>query len=195
VFERFSDRARRVVVLALEEARNLGHGHIGTEHLLLGLVADEEATACRVLADLGVSAETLRDRVGEYAGEGTAVVEGNIPFTARAKKALELSLREALRLRHTSIGTGHILLGLIGEAQGTAARVLTELGVELEAVRRQVHDLAPAGEEAGERRPRAFGTGTLSDLGDRLGAIDARLGAIEDRLRTIENRLDGPTAE
>jgi ATP-dependent Clp protease ATP-binding subunit ClpC len=195
VFERFSDRARRVVVLAQDEARNLGHGHVGTEHLLLGLVADEETTASRVLAAMGVTAEALRDKVGEHVSGGDAAVEGNVPFTSRAKKALELSLREALQLRHDYIGTGHILLGLIREAQGTAGRVLTELGVNLEAARRHVRrgDETPAAEREGP--PRTFAAGPIGDVVDRLGAIQARLGAIEDRLGAIENRLNGPATD
>jgi ATP-dependent Clp protease ATP-binding subunit ClpA len=195
VFERFSDRARRAVVLAQEEARDLGHGHVGTEHLLLGLVADEETTAYRVLAAMGVSAESLRNTVREHVSDGDAAVEGNVPFTGRAKKALELSLREALQLRHDYIGTGHILLGLIREAQGTAAQVLTELGVELDAARRHVRrgDEAPAAEREGP--PRTFTAGHLGEVADRLGAIEARLGAIEDRLGAIEHRLDGSAAD
>jgi ATP-dependent Clp protease ATP-binding subunit ClpA len=138
VFERFSDRARRVVVFAQEEARLLGHNYIGTEHLLLGLVHDDEGVACQALESLGISLSAIRAQVEEIIGQGQAAPTGHMPFTPRAKKVLELSLREALQLGHNYIGTEHILLGLIREGQGVGAQVLQKLGADLERVRRTV---------------------------------------------------------
>ncbi len=135
MFERFTDRARRVVVLAQQEARLLGHNYIGTEHILLGLLAEGEGVAARVLEQLGISADAVRAKVESIIGEGAGADPGHIPFTPRAKKVLELSLREALQLGHNYIGTEHILLGLIREGQGVAAQVLVSLGAELQAVR------------------------------------------------------------
>jgi ATP-dependent Clp protease ATP-binding subunit ClpC len=141
VFERFTDRARRVVVLAQEESRSLNHAYIGTEHLLLGLVHEGEGVAAKALEALGISLESVRAEVEEIVGRGTSEVAGHIPFTPRAKKALELSLREALNLGHNYIGTEHVLLGLISEAEGVAARVLVGLGADLPRVRNQVKQL------------------------------------------------------
>jgi ATP-dependent Clp protease ATP-binding subunit ClpA len=135
MFERFTDRARRVVVLAQEEARVLHHNYIGTEHILLGLLREREGVAARVLERIGVSAEAVRDKVAAIIGEGGDSPTGHIPFTPRAKKVLELSLREALQLGHNYIGTEHILLGLVREGEGVAAQVLVNLGAELSGVR------------------------------------------------------------
>jgi Clp amino terminal domain, pathogenicity island component len=138
MFERFTDRARRVVVLAQEEARGLNHNFIGTEHLLLGLIHEGEGVAPMVLESLGVSLEAVRARVVEVAGRGEGSPVEQIPFTPRAKKVLELSLREALALSHNYIGTEHILLGLIREREGIAGQVLTEFGADHDEVREQV---------------------------------------------------------
>jgi ATP-dependent Clp protease ATP-binding subunit ClpA len=138
MFERFTDRARRVVVLAQEEARMLSHNHIGTEHILLGLIHEGEGVAARALESLGIALNTVRNEVERMIGQGSAAPTGHIPFTPRAKKVLELSLREALQLGHNYIGTEHILLGLIREGEGVAAQVLQKLGADLNRVRQQV---------------------------------------------------------
>src|SRR6202000_443417 len=131
MFERFTDRARRVVVLAQEEARMLNHNYIGTEHILLGLIHEGEGVAAKALESLGISLEAGRQQVEEIIGQGQQAPSGHIPFTPRAKKVLELSLREALQLGHNYIGTEHILLGLIREGEGVAAQVLVKLGADL----------------------------------------------------------------
>ena len=141
MFERFTDRARRVVVLAQEEARMLNHNYIGTEHILLGLIHEGEGVAAKSLESLGISLEGVRSQVEEIIGQGQQAPSGHIPFTPRAKKVLELSLREALQLGHNYIGTEHILLGLIREGEGVAAQVLVKLGAELTRVRQQVIQL------------------------------------------------------
>ena len=141
MFERFTDRARRVVVLAQEEARLLNHNYIGTEHILLGLIHEGEGVAAKALESLGISLEAVRNQVEEIIGHGGSAPSGHIPFTPRAKKVLELSLREALQLGHNYIGTEHILLGLIREGEGVAAQVLVKLGADLSRVRQQVIQL------------------------------------------------------
>ncbi|WP_283139208.1 ATP-dependent Clp protease ATP-binding subunit [Rhizohabitans arisaemae] len=141
MFERFTDRARRVVVLAQEEARMLNHNYIGTEHILLGLIHEGEGVAAKALESLGISLEGVRQQVEEIIGQGQSAPSGHIPFTPRAKKVLELSLREALQLGHNYIGTEHILLGLIREGEGVAAQVLVKLGADLNRVRQQVIQL------------------------------------------------------
>ena len=138
MFQRFSDSARRVVVLAQEEARSLNHNYIGTEHLLLGLIQEGEGIAPRALEAVQINLEAVRSQVVEIIGRGSNAPSGHIPFTPRAKKVLELSLREALQLGHNYIGTEHILLGLIREGEGVAAKVLVKLGVDLERLRNQV---------------------------------------------------------
>ncbi len=161
MFERFTDRARRVVVLAQEEARMLNHNYIGTEHILLGLIHEGEGVAAKALESLGISLEGVRQQVEEIIGQGQQAPSGHIPFTPRAKKVLELSLREALQLGHNYIGTEHILLGLIREGEGVAAQVLVKLGADLNRVRQQVIQLLsgyqgkePAGGSAsGEAAP------------------------------------------
>ncbi|MDE0699202.1 MAG: ATP-dependent Clp protease ATP-binding subunit [Acidimicrobiaceae bacterium] len=161
MFERFTDRARRVVVLAQEEARLLNHNYIGTEHILLGLIHEGEGVAAKALESLGISLEAVRNQVQEIIGQGGSSPSGHIPFTPRAKKVLELSLREALQLGHNYIGTEHILLGLIREGEGVAAQVLVKLGADLSRVRQQVIKLlsgygGPAGEQSsGSSRERA----------------------------------------
>ena len=154
MFERFTDRARRVVVLAQEEARLLNHNYIGTEHILLGLIHEGEGVAAKALESLGISLEAVRSQVEEIIGQGGSSPSGHIPFTPRAKKVLELSLREALQLGHNYIGTEHILLGLIREGEGVAAQVLVKLGADLSRVRQQVIQLlsgysGPSQEKAG----------------------------------------------
>jgi ATP-dependent Clp protease ATP-binding subunit ClpA len=138
MFERFTDRARRVVVLAQEESRMLNHNYIGTEHILLGLVHEGDGVAAMALSELDISLGAVREQVEEIVGPGDSAPTGHIPFTPRAKKVLELSLREALQLGHNYIGTEHILLGLIREGEGVAAQVLTALGADLERVRQTV---------------------------------------------------------
>ncbi|GIH99853.1 hypothetical protein Pta02_18620 [Planobispora takensis] len=184
MFERFTDRARRVVVLAQEEARRLSHNYIGTEHLLLGLVGEEDGAAARALQSFDVSREQVRSDIEEIIGQGSGAVSGHIPFTPRAKKVLELSLREALNMHHSYIGTEHILLGLIREGEGVAAQVLTKQGVRLEAVRSAVIALI----ERGGRRERVstseeafFSTGL---------SFSAKLDRIQESLDRIERRLD-----
>jgi len=138
VFERFTERARQVVVLAQEEARTLKHNYIGTEHILLGLLREEEGLAARVLASLGVTADLARDRIVRIVSSGEEITAGQIPFTPRAKKILELALREALALGHNYIGTEHILLGLVHENEGVATRVLLDFEADSEKIRLEV---------------------------------------------------------
>ena len=152
MFERFTDRARRVVVLAQEEARLLNHSYIGTEHILLGLIHEGEGVAAKALESLGISLEAVRSQVQDIIGQGGSSPSGHIPFTPRAKKVLELSLREALQLGHNYIGTEHILLGLIREGEGVAAQVLIKLGADLSRVRQQVIQLL-----SGYQGPQAAG--------------------------------------
>jgi hypothetical protein len=156
MFERFTDRARRVVVLAQEEARLLQHNFIGTEHILLGLIHEGEGVAAKSLESLGISLEAVRVRVEEIVGHGGQASAAHIPFTPRAKKVLELSLREAMQLGHNYIGTEHILLGLIREGEGVAAQVLVNLGADLSRVRRQVIQLLSGypGEQSASPEPR-----------------------------------------
>jgi hypothetical protein len=149
VFERFTDRARRVVVLAQEESRLLNHNYIGTEHILLGLIDEGEGVAARALESLEISLEDVRAQVQEIIGHGGEAPEGHIPFTPRAKKVLELSLREGMQLGHNYIGTEHILLGLIREGDGVAAQVLVKLGADLSSVRQRVIQLLPGSHGSG----------------------------------------------
>jgi len=166
VFERFTDRARRVVVLAQEEARLLNHNYIGTEHILLGLIHEGEGVAAKALESLGISLEKVRQQVEEIIGAGQSPPSGHIPFTPRAKKVLELSLREALQLGHNYIGTEHILLGLIREGEGVAAQVLVKLGADLGRVRQQVIQLL-SGYSGQKGEPAATGGGT----GEQQGSL------------------------
>jgi ATP-dependent Clp protease ATP-binding subunit ClpC len=138
MFERFTDRARRVVVMAQDEARALDHNFIGTEHILLGLIAEGQGAAVGTLESLGIGLEAVRQQVTEMIGRGQHAPSGHIPFTPRAKKVLELSLRESVRFGHGYIGTEHILLGLISEGDGVAAQVLTTLGADLDRTRDEV---------------------------------------------------------
>jgi hypothetical protein len=183
MFERFTDRARRVVVLAQEEARMLSHNYIGTEHILLGLIHEGEGVAARALESLGISLEAVRLQVEEIIGPGQEAPSGHIPFTPRAKKVLELSLREALQLGHDYIGTEHILLGLIREGEGVAAQALIRLGADLNRVRQQVIQLLHGyqGQE-----PATAGGARLLERGvvARVSAIESRLSAVEQRVGT-----------
>ena len=138
MFERFTERARQVVVLAQEEARILKHNYIGTEHILLGLLREEEGLAARVLESLDITVERVRAQVVRIVGSGEEVTSGQIPFTPRAKKVLELALREALSLGHNYIGTEHILLGLVRENEGVAARILLDFDADSEKIRNEV---------------------------------------------------------
>ncbi|MGJ0183856.1 ATP-dependent Clp protease ATP-binding subunit [Corynebacterium glyciniphilum] len=167
MFERFTDRARRVVVLAQEEARALNHNYIGTEHILLGLIHEGEGVAAKALESMGISLEAVRTEVEDIIGTGGHPPSGYIPFTPRAKKVLELALREALQLGHKYIGTEHILLGLIREGEGVAAQVLVKLGADLSRVRQQVIQLLSGYEgtepEAAPDEPATAGVGQSSD--------------------------------
>src|SRR5881409_2451833 len=192
MFERFTDRARRVVVLAQEEARMLNHNYIGTEHILLGLINEGEGVAAKALESLGISLEAVRQQVEEIIGQGQQAPSGHIPFTPRAKKVLELSLREALQLGHNYIGTEHILLGLIREGEGVAAQVLQKLGADLNRVRQQVIQLLSGytggkGEgQPGEQAPQ--GSMVLDQFGRNLtqAARESKLDPVIGREKEIE---------
>ena len=173
MFERFTDRARRVVVLAQEEARLLNHNYIGTEHILLGLIHEGEGVAAKALESLGISLEAVRSQVEEIIGQGGSSPSGHIPFTPRAKKVLELSLREALQLGHNYIGTEHILLGLIREGEGVAAQVLVKLGADLSRVRQQVIQLL-----SGYSGP-GGGSAATGGSGDKAGATAGGAGGTD----------------
>jgi ATP-dependent Clp protease ATP-binding subunit ClpC len=203
VFERFTDRARRAVVLAQEEARLLNHNYIGTEHILLGLLRGEEGVAAIALKTLGVSLEATRLRVEEIIGEGREMPPGHIPFTPRAKKVLELSLREALQLGHNYIGTEHILLGLIREDEGVAAQVLKELGADLDRVRQTIIQLL-SGYAAGSEWPSVEGEAEMAELtsevarsseppGDDAPTCPNCFGALDKTLavRVLETTAEG----
>jgi ATP-dependent Clp protease ATP-binding subunit ClpC len=138
MFERFTERARQVIVLAQDEARTLGHDYIGTEHILLGLLREEDGLAARVLDSLDITVEEVRAQIARIVGQGDEVTTGQIPFTPRAKKVLELALREALSLGHNYIGTEHILLGLVRENEGVAARILLDFDADAEKIRNEI---------------------------------------------------------
>ena len=212
MFERFSDRARRAVVRAQEEARLLNHDYIGTEHMLLGLLAERGSAAARALDSLNVTLEAAREQVREIVGEGSQDQgqRGHIPFTPRAKKVLELSLREALNLRSEIIGTEHLLLGLIDEGDGVGAQILDRLGAPAETVRERVVELAktepdpetePAGGSAGpapatlQARSVRLRMESLSEVRDLLKSIDRRLSAIERHLGIASAAADPPPGE
>ncbi len=179
MFERFTDRARRVVVLAQEEARLLNHNYIGTEHILLGLIHEGEGVAAKSLESLGISLEAVRAQVEEIIGQGGNSPSGHIPFTPRAKKVLELSLREALQLGHNYIGTEHILLGLIREGEGVAAQVLVKLGADLSRVRQQVIQQLSGYQGSGQTGDAAKGgQPTAAGVGASTGAADAPQGSL-----------------
>ncbi|MCL2594644.1 MAG: ATP-dependent Clp protease ATP-binding subunit [Promicromonosporaceae bacterium] len=198
MFERFTDRARRVVVLAQEEARMLNHNYIGTEHLLLGLIHEGEGVAAKSLEALNISLDGIRKQVTERIGEGQQAPGGHIPFTPRAKKVLELSLREALQLGHNYIGTEHILLGLIREGEGVAAQVLTKMGADLNKLRQQVIQLlsgyqggkepVAAGVGGGPAEGTPAGSAVLDQFGRNLtqAARDGKLDPVIGRHSEIE---------
>jgi ATP-dependent Clp protease ATP-binding subunit ClpC len=180
VFERFTERARQAVVLAQDESRTLKHDYIGTEHLLLGLLRETDGLAARVLENLDVTLEEVRHQVAHIVGPGDEATPGQIPFTPRAKKVLELALREALSLGHNYIGTEHILLGLAREKEGVAARILLDFDADAEKIRNELIGMLPG------QRP-----GPLPSRRRRLRGIEDRLAEIEKRLEAIERRL-GP---
>ncbi|HEX6233602.1 MAG TPA: Clp protease N-terminal domain-containing protein [Jiangellaceae bacterium] len=203
MFERLTNRARRVVVLAQEEARVLNHNYIGTEHILLGLIHDGEGAAAKALHSMGISLEAVRHQVEEIIGRGQQAPSGHIPFTPRAKKVLELSSREAKKLGHEHIGTGHLLLGLIRERKGVAAQALVQFGADLSTVRQQViqqlstygdyEDVSAAEQElvdeelelpGGELTEHAalVTTDQIEEIRDLLSDIVARLERIEQHL-------------
>jgi ATP-dependent Clp protease ATP-binding subunit ClpC len=202
MFERFTDRARRVVVLAQEEARLLNHNYIGTEHLLLGLIHEGEGVAAKALESLGISLEAVRQQIEEIIGQGQQAPSGHIPFTPRSKTVFELSLREALQMGHSHIGTEHLLLGLVREGEGVAAAVLVKMGADLNRVRQQVIQLLadnrgkePAAEDApplsaaGGRAESASSTSLVLDqFGRNLtqGAREGRLDPVIGREKEIE---------
>ncbi len=180
LFQRFTERARRAVTLAQEEARERGHDHIGTEHILLGLLRVPEGVAARALESFGISPEAVVAKVEEIVGRGQGSPGGHIPFTPRSKKVLELALREALQLGHNYIGTEHVLLGLVREGEGVAAKVMVELGADLPRVRAQVMELL----DDGPRRTAAHKELVL----DELAAVfdeNERLHAEVQRLRDL----------
>ncbi len=207
MFERFTDRARRVVVLAQEESQRLSHNYIGSEHLLLGLLAEREGVAARALESLNVTLTAAREQVEEIIGPGQQTPRGHIPFTPRAKKILELALREALTMGSEVINTEHLLLGLIDEGDGVGAQILQRLGATAQAVREAVARLISADPEAAEvtgpgSEPRAVSVGrrvltrvdALTEVRDLLASIDRRLSAIERHLGIDAGREEPPAA-
>ncbi|MFM6966557.1 MAG: ATP-dependent Clp protease ATP-binding subunit [Rhodoluna sp.] len=194
MFEKFTDKARRVVVLAQEEAKLLNHNYIGTEHILLGLIHEGEGVAAKALESLGINLDSVRQQVQEIIGQGQQAPAGHIPFTPRAKKVLELSLREALQLGHSYIGTEHLLLGLIREGEGVAAQVLTKLGADTNRVRQQVIQLLSGfqGKETvavgGDNTEKQKGSQILDQFGRNLtqAAADGKLDPVIGREREIE---------
>jgi ATP-dependent Clp protease ATP-binding subunit ClpC len=223
MFERFTDRARNVVVLAQQEARLLKHNYIGTEHILLGLVRESDGLAAKALEALGIGLEAVREQVEEIIGRGQKSPSGHISFTPRGKKVLELSLREALQFGHNYIGTEHILLGIIREGEGVAAQVLVNLGGDLKTVRQQVIQLlkekptteelpqaaqaraARLAESVGEagivsRAEAAVPMGLTSpaesaSLNGKLNEVLSRLDSISNRMTLIERALGIGTAK
>jgi ATP-dependent Clp protease ATP-binding subunit ClpA len=205
MFERFTNQSRRVVVLAQEEARMLDHNYIGTEHLLLGLLAEGRGSAARALAAMDVTLQAARDQVLEIIGRGQAQQSGHIPFTPRAKKSLELSLREALQLGDGYIGTGHLLLGLIHHGDNVATKILGSLGADLKELRARVTEELRGNPEEGQDPPpaererqqlkvylRGEVKGLLDTIDDRLSAIERRLGItrpVSAALRSLEVRI------
>ena len=205
MFERFTDRARRVVVLAQEESQRLSHNYIGTEHLLLGLLAERDGVAARALESLNVTLTAAREQVEEIIGLGDQKPHGHIPFTPRAKKILELSLREALTMGSEVIDTQHLLLGLIDEGDGVGAQILQRLGATAQAVRETVARLINAEPEAAVvtgpgSEPRAVSVSrhlriradALTEVTDLLFSIDRRLSAIERHLGIDAGREEPP---
>ncbi|MDU4245228.1 MAG: Clp protease N-terminal domain-containing protein, partial [Varibaculum cambriense] len=192
MFERFTDRARRVVVLAQDEARSLEHNYIGTEHILLGLIREGEGVAAKALEMANISLEGVRDQVIEIIGKGENDSKDHIPFTPRAKKVLELSMREALQLGHNYIGTEHILLGLIREGEGVANQVLTNLGADLGSIRQNVIHLLSGYPGAGQNEAGGetvgVGTGTQKPQKSGSAILDQFGRNLSEAAR--ENKLD-----
>jgi hypothetical protein len=189
MFERFTDRARRVVVLAQDEARLLRHTYIGTEHLLLGLVHEGDGVAAHALKEMQISLSAVREEVEAVIGTGQQAPASHIPFTPRAKKVLELALREALGLGHNYIGTEHILLGLIREGEGVAAQVLVRLGADLDRVREKVIELLPPETAETARLSRLAGRTTSRKERRMFADLLARVAKAETRLSVAERRL------
>jgi ATP-dependent Clp protease ATP-binding subunit ClpC len=187
MFERFTDQARRVVVLAQEEARLLGHAYIGTEHILLGLLSEGEGLAAKALGTLEITLDAAREQVAEIIGAGTGQPSGHIPFTPRSKKVLELSLREAQRLGDSYIGTEHILLGLAREGEGVGAQVMDRLGASTDRVLAQV--LLTVRTAPGEELRRVSIGRMPPERPAGLRAVMSRLDEITERLTAIENLL------
>jgi hypothetical protein len=190
VFERFTERARQVVVLAQEEARTLKHNYIDTEHILLGLLLEEEGLAARVLDSLGITVERVREGVIRIVGSGDEITSGPIPFTPRAKTVFELAVREALSLGHNYIGTEHILLGLVRENEGVAARILLDFNVDSEKIRNEVIRLSRVGTELRvmhdvDRSWLDFTPAEAFDLAMRLSPLSSEI-KFEVRLHTGE---------
>ena len=194
MFQRFTDRARRVVVLAGEEARGLDHDHVSTEHLLLGIITEGQGVASKTLEALGISADTVRQQVEERIGRGEHEQDGHIPFTPRAKRVLELSLREAQQLGHDYIGTEHLLLGLIREGDGEAAQVLIGMGADLARTRHEVIRLLGLRVAGTDWTPelRAAGAGRLGRIEARLESIEAKVDAIAAKLGITPDEPDEP---
>jgi len=190
MFERFTDRARRVVVLSQEEARLLNHNYIGTEHILLGLLREGDGVAAEALESLEISLEAVRQQVEEIIGRGQQAPSGHIPFTPRAKRVLELSLRESRQLGDDYISTEHILLGLIREGEGVGAQVLVRLGADLDRSRRQVIRLvADRDPEATGRVAVAGGVGAGVLLPHTAADVQHALTKIMERIEAIERHL------
>ncbi|HLK43148.1 MAG TPA: Clp protease N-terminal domain-containing protein, partial [Thermoleophilia bacterium] len=189
MFERFTERARQVVVLAQDEARTLKHNYIGTEHILLGLLREEEGLAARVLDSLDITVEEVRAQVARIVGQGDEVTTGQIPFTPRAKKVLELALREALSLGHNYIGTEHILLGLVRENEGVAARILLDFDADAEKIRNEIiRMLSGPGRRAGATAGSGEKSGQKSSkLLDQFGRNLTKL-ATESKLDPVVGR-------
>jgi ATP-dependent Clp protease ATP-binding subunit ClpC len=205
MFERFTDQARRVLAIAQEEARIRNCNRVGTEHLLLGLIHEREGMAAEALESLGISLEAVRRKIEEITGQPQETSPGNQQYTLRAKKALDLSRREALQLGHNHIGTEHILLSLIREGEGPAAQVLLELGADLGRVRAQVIQLLqaaqgeeepetgpapapPAGEDAGDSRLLTEILSKIEDMDTRLSAVEQQMGTGPD-LRDLDRQI------
>src|SRR5204862_2550958 len=194
MFERFTERARQVVVLAQEEARTLKHNYIGTEHILLGLLREEEGLAARVLESLDITVERVRAQVVRIVGSGEEVTSGQIPFTPRAKKVLELALREALSLGHNYSGTEHILLGQVRENEGVAARILLDFDADAEKIRNEIIRMlsGPGRRQAGAGGPSGEGKSKSSKLLDQFGrnftkqAQEGKLDPVVGRQTEIE---------
>jgi ATP-dependent Clp protease ATP-binding subunit ClpA len=197
VFERFTERARQVIVLAQDEARLLKHNYIGTEHILLGLLREEEGLAARVLESLDFTVDEVRAQIGRIVGEGDEVTTGQIPFTPRAKKLLELALRESQSLGHNYIGTEHVLLGLVRENEGVAARILLDFDADAETIRNEIIRMLSG---PGRREQPASTDPEIEEVrAQKEAAIDAgdfELAArLRDRERKFVHERSGPPVE